>query len=319
MWPLAGSARAQQAAVVQRDNETFLSAPGGTRLGRIYTGSAVTTGRVRSGHTETTLEGWVFGRSLQPAARDGHTLAVARSAGENLRQSANGRVLARLVQGCLLDEVERRGEWVHVRRTGWVASDAFAGRAITASATRADTTAAQTPPPATEEVDPRRAFARRRLQLYRAPDAAPSGVLEAGVPVRITARAGPWVRVEAQGWVRENEIRLSDSGILTGVSAAELRAEPDEFRGKLLRWTIQFIALQTADELRPDFTPGQKYILARGPAPEYAFVYVVVPPGKLDEISRLEPLARVDIVARVVNGRSAYLANPILELVDISQ
>jgi hypothetical protein len=230
-------------------------------------------------------------------------------------------VLARLVQGCLLDEVERRGEWVHVRRTGWVASAAMnGGRTAAASAAgRAETTATTAVPPAAEAADPRRAVARRRLQLYRAPDAAPYGVLEAGVPVRITARAGPWVRVEAQGWVRENEIRLSDSGILTGVSAAELRAQPDEFRGKLLRWTIQFIALLTADELRPDFTPGQRYILARGPAPEYAFIYVVVPAGKMDDVLRLEPLARVDVVARVVNGRSAYLANPILELVDISQ
>lgn len=320
-WPLAGAARAQQATLIQRDNETFLSDPGGTRLGRIYTGAPVTSGRARSGHTEVTLDGWVFRRSLQPANRDGHTLSIARGPAENLRQTPNGRVLARLVLGCLLDEVERRGGWVHVRRTGWVASAAFTGGGATTmpSAPRAETTVAQATPPAAAEVDPRRAVARRRLQLFRAPDAAPAGTLEAGTSLRITARAGGWVRVEAQGWVRENEIRVSDAGILTGVSAAELRSQPDEFRGKLLRWTIQFISLQTADELRPDFAPGQRYILARGPAPEYAFIYVVVPAAKLDEVGRLEPLARVEIVARVLNGRSAYLANPILELVDISQ
>lgn len=318
---MAGVAAAQQPATVQRDNETFLGDPGGTRLGRVYSGALVTMGGTRSGHTEITLDGWVFRSSIEAADRDGHTLAIAHGPEENLRAAPNGRVLARLVQGCLLDEVERRGEWVHVRRTGWVASAAMSGgRTAAASAPgRAETTATTAVPPAAEAADPRRAVARRRLQLYRAPDAAPYGVLEAGVPVRITARAGPWVRVEAQGWVRENEIRLSDSGILTGVSAAELRAQPDEFRGKLLRWTIQFIALLTADELRPDFTPGQRYILARGPAPEYAFIYVVVPAGKMDDVLRLEPLARVDVVARVVNGRSAYLANPILELVDISQ
>ena len=155
------------------------------------------------------------------------------------------------------------------------------------------------------------------MQLYRAPDSTAIGQLEAGTPVRITARAGGWVRVEAQAWVRENEIRPSDSGILTGLSAAELRGAPEEFKGKLLRWTIQFLALQTADELRPDFTPGQRYILARGPAPEYAFVYIVVPPDRLAEVQRLEPLASVNIVARVVNGRSTYLANPILELVEL--
>jgi len=133
------------------------------------------------------------------------------------------------------------------------------------------------------------------------------------------ARAGDWVRVDAQGWVRENEIRMADSSILNGVSAAELRGAPEEFRGKLLRWTIQFVALQTADELRPDFSIGQRYILARGPAPEYAFVYILVPRDKLAEVQRLQPLASVDIVARVLSGRSTYLANPILELVDITQ
>jgi hypothetical protein len=155
------------------------------------------------------------------------------------------------------------------------------------------------------------------MNLFRAPDSTAIGTLEAGVPVRITGRADGWVRVEAQAWVRETEIRPSDVAILTGVSAAELRGAPEEFRGRLLRWTIQFLALQTADELRPDFTPGQRYILARGPAPEYAFVYVLVPPARLPDVERLAPLTSVDIVARVVNGRSTYLANPILELVDL--
>ena len=101
------------------------------------------------------------------------------------------------------------------------------------------------------------------------------------------------------------------------MSAAELRGAPDEFKGRLLRWTIQFLALQTADELRADFQPGQKYILARGPAPEYAFVYILVPADRMAEVERLEPLATVTVVARVVNGRSTYLANPILELVEL--
>jgi len=101
------------------------------------------------------------------------------------------------------------------------------------------------------------------------------------------------------------------------VTAAQLRDDPDGYRGQLLRWTIQFIALETADDLRPDFTPGERYILARGPAPEYAFAYVVVPPDKVAEASRLAPLSSVTILARVRSGRSAYLANPILELVGV--
>jgi hypothetical protein len=209
-----------------------------------------------------------------------------------------------------------------VSRQVWVRSAALAGPTSVAAApgrsppqrSARASQAAQEPP---QSIDPRRAVARRRIELFRAPDSTAIGSLEAGQPLRITARAGEWVRIEAQAWVRENEIRLTDSAILTGLSAAELRGAPAEFRGKLLRWTIQYLSLQTADELRPDFQPGQKYILARGPAPEYAFVYVIVPPERLVDVQKLEPLASVQIVARVVNGRSQYLANPILELVEL--
>lgn len=315
-----------QRSTIQRDNAAFFAEPGGVRLGRLAAGVRLAAGPARSGHTPVTLEGWIFAQSLQRANRDGHNLQIRHAPEENLREMPNGPVIARLVQGCLLDELERRGAWVRVRRSGWVATEgvrslrqvaaAPAARASTPAPQRsADTAVVQQ----VVEVDPHRAVVRRRLQLYRGPGESPAGTLDAGTPVRITARAGDWVRVDAQGWVRENEIRMADSSILNGVSAAELRGAPEEFRGKLLRWTIQFVALQTADELRPDFSLGQRYILARGPAPEYAFVYILVPRDKLAEIQRLQPLARVDIVARVLNGRSAYLANPILELVDITQ
>lgn len=241
---------------------------------------------------------------------------------ENLRVAPNGRVLARLVRGALLDEVARRGGWVHVRRSGWIASAAFAAAPAAAPARPAPRTARAAPPTDTaqsEEVDPRRAVLRRRVQLFLAPDTPSTGFLDAGVPVRITARAGDWVRIEASGWVRESEVRPPGGQAVSGVTAAEIRAHPDEWQGKILRWTIQFISLQTADELRaPDFTPGQHYILARGPAPEYAFVYVTVPDEKLLKISELRPLDTLTVVARVRSGRSAFLANPILDLVDVA-
>ena len=326
-----GATLGAQTVTVARDGEPFYADVRGARLGRFAAGVAVTPGQARNGYTQATLDGWIIRSSTQPTTREGRDLSVTRE--ENLRAAPNGRLVARLAAGVLLDEVERRGAWVRVRRTVWVATEGLRGPAArtTVPAPRRDTASALPPRRDTAAVaaarrdmaqssvppDPRRALVRRRMNLYRAPDSTAIGTLEAGVPVRITGRAGEWVRVEAQAWVRENEIRLSDNAILTGVSAAELRGAPDEFRGRLLRWTIQFLALQTADELRPDFTPGQRYILARGPAPEYAFVYILVPQAKLVEVERLTPLTSVDIIARVVNGRSTYLANPILELVDL--
>ena len=308
----AASAAAQQ-LTVQRDGERVLAEPGGKELGRVAAGAALVVQGRRGTDTQVLLDGWMFGSSLKPDAREGHNLSVTPPQ-ENLRDAPNGRVLARLVHGALLDSVERRGRWVHVRRSGWIAAAAFATNATAsggAAAAPLDTSQA-------EEVDPTRAVLRRRVQLFLAPDTPSTGFLDAGVPVRITARAGEWVRIEASGWVRESEVRPPGGQAVSGVTAAELRAHPDEWQGKILRWNIQFIALQTADELRaPDFAVGQHYILARGPAPEYAFVYVTVPDDKLAAVAQLRPLDTLTIVARVRSGRSAYLANPILDLVDV--
>jgi len=319
---------------IQRDDEAFVSEPGGVRLGRLAAGASFRASGARGGFTQVTVEGWIWSASVRAERRDGHSLAVSAAREENLRSAPNGTVVARLVPGALLDEATRRGGWVQVRRTGWVASRSLAGAAqagAPAAATgrpppaaavqappAAAAPAADTTPPEVENVDPRLSVVRRRVELRRAPGAPAAGTLEAEMPVRVTARAGEWVRIEAQGWVRESEVRPAGSSALNSVTAAELRSDPERFRGRLLRWTIQFIAFQTADDLRPDFTPGERYILARGPAPEYAFAYVVVPPDKVAQVTRIEPLASVSIVARVRAGRSTFLGNPILELVDIS-
>jgi len=303
-WSLAAPAHAQQAATVRRDGEPIYAEPGGTELGRMALGVAVAAQQRRDGNTQVQLDGWIYAASVQADSRQGHNLSVS-SGEENLRAAPNGRLVARLVHGALLDEVERSGGWVHVRRSVWIASGALA-----APAAALDSSAGH-------GMDPRRAVLRRRVQLFSSPDSASTGVIEAGVPVRITGRAGGWVRIEAAGWVPDSEVRPAGGQAVSGVTAADLRASPEEWKGKVLRWTIQFISLETADELRSDFALGQRYILARGPAPEYAFVYIIVPPDKVDEVSRLRPLDTLTVLAVVRSGRSAYLANPILELQDI--
>jgi hypothetical protein len=102
--------------------------------------------------------------------------------------------------------------------------------------------------------------------------------------------------------------------VLVGVSAAELRADPPRYAGQLLRWTLQFISVQKADELRPDIPTGATYFLARGPLPERGFVYVIVPESKRPALEALTPLATVQVTARVRTGRSRFLGNPVLDL-----
>ena len=105
--------------------------------------------------------------------------------------------------------------------------------------------------------------------------------------------------------------------MLVGVSAAELRAEPDRYVGQTLRWTLQIIALRTADDLRPDIPDGATYLLARGPMPERGFVYVVVPDANRAAVEALSPLATVQITARVRAGRSRFVGNPVVDLVSL--
>jgi hypothetical protein len=136
--------------------------------------------------------------------------------------------------------------------------------------------------------------------------------------VRVLARSGEWVRVASEGWIRESDLRPAAGGVLVGVTAAEVRSNPALFEGKLLQWSVQYIALQTADELRREIPVGQRYMLARGPLPEAGFVYVILSSEQAAQLERLRPLAELVIIARVKVGRSQFLANPVLELVDLS-
>jgi hypothetical protein len=85
----------------------------------------------------------------------------------------------------------------------------------------------------------------------------------------------------------------------------------------VLRWTLQFISMQKADELRPEMPTGASYLLARGPLPERGFVYVVVPEAKRAQLEALAPLATIQVTARVRTGRTRFLGNPVLDLISL--
>jgi hypothetical protein len=132
------------------------------------------------------------------------------------------------------------------------------------------------------------------------------------------ARDDGWTRVRVEAWVRDDDLVPADTS-LRSLTAADIRAAPDEARGALVRWTVQFIALQRADALRPELRPDEPYILARGPGDENALIYVAVPPALLAEVQGLRPLANIAITARVRVGRSAPVGVPILDLTAISR
>jgi len=336
--PLAAQARFR----VTTDGAWFFQEPGGKRLARLARGAIVVGGESQDAWQGVTLEGWIFATSVGPTPRAGYDLAVTRAPEENLRSAPAGALIGKLPQGFLLNKVAEgtSGNWVHVLRAGWVEKAAVESLAQVASsdadsgsptpgprpgAPGAPGTPGHGPgvgPPDTGAgspgpLDPARLETARRTVLYRAPEGAPAGTLAPSAPLRVLGRSGDWTRVELDGWVKSSDLEIAPPGVLMGITAAELRTDPQRYAGQVLRWTLQYIAEQQADELRPEIPTGARYFLARGPLPEHGFVYVIVPEAKRAQLESLSPLATIQVTARVRTGRTRFLGNPVLDLISL--
>jgi len=325
---LAAPVPAQGRYRVANDGEWFHQEPSGRRLARLARGAIVNGGVARGDWTQVTLEGWIFATSVGPSPRPEFDLVVTHAPEENLRSSAGGALVAKLAEGFGLKKVGQGDRWVHVTRDGWVQTSALAvvpdvtaTRTVDSTSTGvvADTTA---PAPAatptlTPTPTPTRVQPAHPTTLYHAPDGPEAGTVTAETPLRVLGRSGDWVRVQVEAWVKATELQAAPPGVQVGVSAAELRAEPQRYAGQVLRWNLQYIAVQKADDLRPDIPAGATYVLARGPLPERGFVYVIIPDGKLASIQALAPLATIQVTARVRQGRSRFLGNPVVDLISL--
>jgi len=321
---LAAPLTAQARVRVSSDGAWFYQAASGRRLAQLEAGAVLAQGSAQGDWVQVTLDGWIFGSSVGSTTRDGFDLAVTKSPSENLRAEPAGDVVAHLSKGFLLNKQTEQAGWVRVRRTGWMQRSALTAVAAPQTANAGQSALPPGPRPggvqdtsAPAAVDARRVQAARATALYRVPDATTDATLSANAPLRVLGRAGEWTRVSLEGWVKTADLQSAAPGVLLGVSAAELRAEPDRYVGVTLRWTLQVIALRTADDLRPDIPDGATYLLARGPTPERGFVYVVVPQARRAEVEALGPLASVQATVRVRTGRSRFIGNPVVDLVSL--
>lgn len=309
--------------VLRQENFRREGTPNGRLLASVFEGAELAGGQVASGWVQVTLEGWIWGQSLRRVQNGNFDYEVSPAAGENLRVEANGTVLSRLDTGFLLQAVETRGAWVRVRRTGWMWGRSL--ERIQAAAPRGDPPAvprAATPSPTAagggDAASLDRAVAASRTALRASPGGDSTATLAGDAPLKIMARAGEWVRVQIEGWVHESDLRPASGDVLVGVSGAEVRARPDEFEGRLLQWTLQFVSLQKSDGLRREIPDGQQYMLARGPMPEVGFVYVLLNEAQAAEVERMSPLVQIVMLVRIRVGRSRYLGNPVVELLEMS-
>ena len=322
---LAGNLLGQSAVSLPRDT-SFFKDPGGVRLGTLVAGARMTPGRVNAGHTQVTIDGWIFTASTRPDPREGFDLSVRLPEGENLRDAPGGAIIARAVQGTLFKKLGVNGGWTRVERAVWVESSALAARSSaarrlgdSASDTSAGSRTAEAPrsrdaeTPA-ETAAESRATLRSGVVLQRTPDGAEIARTLEPADVTIGQINGDWVRVRFDGWVRRGEV---DSAVTPrpAITGAMLRENPERYVGQTVEWRVQFLALQHADELRPEMPAGQPYLLVRGPLPESGFAYVAISPAQAEELRSLRPLEELRVTVTVRAGRTRYLATPIVELV----
>lgn len=155
--------------------------------------------------------------------------------------------------------------------------------------------------------------------LRASPEGTPVARVDTTARLEVLARDRHWLRVRVEGWVLATDMLPADSGGLTRMSAADLRADSAGSRGRLVRWDVEFVALHTADPLRKGLVDGEPYILAQGPGEERALLYIAVPPSLLGMARAIPPLARLTIVARVRFGRSDPVGVPVLDLQALSR
>jgi hypothetical protein len=156
------------------------------------------------------------------------------------------------------------------------------------------------------------------VALRAAPDARALATIAQGTTLVPLARDRGWVRVRVEGWVQERDVAPADTSVRTGVSAADLRADPVGSRGKVVRWAVQILAKQKADVLRRDLAPDEVYLLARGPNDENALLYLVVPASLMSSTKAMPELTQAMITARVRTGKSELVGVPILDLLSIT-
>jgi hypothetical protein len=317
LGPATTAVRAQDVRVAVPE-ENLRVEPRGTVLATILEGVVVPVTRSEGSWSLVTVEGWVWSSSVTSTSRDGFDLLVTKPGGENLRETASGsgRRIAILKRGMLLENVAREGSWIRVRRTAWMWANSLRQTSGQPAVAPAEPQTVQTQTP---RLSDRIVVSDAPIELLASPDGDTVAVASPGADLMVLSRQGNWARVRLDSWVWVPATLPLDSVAPSAeLSASDLQANPAQFTGRTVQWSVQFVSLEQAEEVRTDFYPGEPFILARAPDPDRGFIYVAVPPEFVSEVQLLRPLQRIDIVARVRTGRSALMGRPVLDLVGLN-
>ena len=295
-------------------------------------GGAVKTGATKGAWTSVTIEGFLH-KSVVSARKV--ALSIDAPSGAALRASAksDAAIIAVVENNAAVEKLATSGAWYRVKRDAWVktsdlkvvssapASPSKARAAAPAASPRAAPATPVTPAATAAHPDAAVASgdfaAAHPLVLRAAPDGKPAGAADSAARVHIIARDHGWARVELDGWVRESELVPVDSSSMSAVSAADLRSDPDRYRGSTVRWVVQAISVQSADPLRKGLAPDEPYLLARGPGSESSLLYLALPTALVASARALQPMSYIMVLARVRQGRSDPSGVPILDVLRI--
>ena len=328
---IVASAAAQAQGVATRDVE-LLATAGRNPVATIRKGAPITTGKASGAYVQSTVDGWIAA-ALLGGARDSFALTVKPGGAVRLRSSANAQaaIVADLRGGMGLNEIERQGAWVHIRRTGWLPAKAVSAPAAESASPSSGTTPATTAPvpaqgataaptaPAGPDTTRNGLVLTPAVQtaIAASPGGDRLGSLGPGARATVTGRERGWVRVQVEGWVREADLSVADTALRGSLSAADLRADPDGTAGRLVHWEVEVLAHQVADPLRKGLADQEPYLLAQGPSGENALLYLAIPPTLAVTAREIPDLGRAIITARVRSGRSEPVGIPVLELLTI--
>jgi hypothetical protein len=312
----------------------YASPTSGSALGMLKHGTSVRTGKADGGWTPVFVEGWLLSSRLTER-KDSLDRAITGKGTVPLRRAdgASQQLLADIEAGTSFKRLSERNGWTQVRRTAWMRSTTPKRGTNPPASTPAPALRASAPAPRTPPAAPPAAAAPQSAQqlpagmqravhetkLRSSPGGEERATVRAGTSVETLAHEGGWARVRIEGWVSERDLMVADSDADAGLSAADLRAQPSAYRGKVVRWEVQVISLERADPLRKGLVPDEPYLLVRGPGKENATLYIAIPPSLVEQARAIPQLSNVLITARVREGRSQPVGVPVLDLMSFTR
>ena len=305
-----------QSGTLTKD-ENFRAQQNGTLLGQLRAGMSLEVLEATDDWLQFDFDGWIWTRSLQAVNRGAFDLVVSVEGGENIRGGPGGEILGHVEQGTLLETVERVAGWARVHRRAWIWRSSVALFGTDPSGDSAGRSGLTTPSSSVGVGEWAQGFSAN-APVLSTPDGDTLATLASSTNLQVLAREGNWTRVRLEGWIWLPG--GADEG--TGVSDATLAsvvAAPDDYRGEVVQWDLQFISLERAEEIRTDFYETEPFLLTRMGDGNQSFVYVAIPPERLGEAQRLDPLERIRVLGRVRTGSARLTGSPILELLSFER